>query len=92
MVRNNQMTDKLGMALSKLLFQMEPGLLEADLDASARAAAEVSALLGCIMATVLIKNPQEYPTAFKAVAQRIHDQAHKTAEQAFDLRPNTTAH
>lgn len=84
------MTDKLGMALSKVLFEHEPTLLAADLDATARAAAEVSNLLGCIMATVLAKNPAGYEAAFRAVILRANDSAEKTARKAFNMVPNVT--
>jgi hypothetical protein len=82
------MTDKLGMALSKVLFQYEPTLLAADLDATARAAAEVSNLLGCIMATVLAKNPAGYEAAFKAVILKANDSAQATARKAFNMTSN----
>lgn len=80
----------LGMDLSKVLFEHEPKLLAADLDATARAAAEVSNLLGCLMATVLAKNPSGYESAFRAVIQRAHESAQKTAAHAINLRANVT--
>lgn len=86
------MTDKLGMALSKVLFEYEPKLLECDMDATARAVSEVSNLLGGIMATVLAKNPDGYEAAFRAVIQRAHESAQKTANKATNMIPNVTPH
>lgn len=81
----------LGMELSKVLFREEPRLLECDLEASARAAAAVSNLLGCIMATVLKKQGQQaYFEACKAVMLNMDKSAMKTAEQAETLIPHTT--
>lgn len=86
------MSDDLGMALSKILFEHEPTLLACDMKASARAAAEVSNLLGCIMATVLVKNPNGYEAAFKAVILNAHKSAQDTAGKAANFTPNVTPH
>lgn len=85
------MSSKLGMELSKVLFREEPKLLACDIDASARAAAEVSNLLGCIMATVLAKQgEQAYLVAMRAVMTNADKSAHATATKAFNMTPNTT--
>lgn len=82
----------LGMALSRVLFEHEPKLLACDMDATARAVAEVSNLLGCIMATVLAKNPNGYEAAFRAVILKAHESAQKTANKAANIVPNVTPH
>jgi len=84
------MSEKLGMALSRVLFEHEPGLLQCDMEASARAAAEVSNLLGCIMATVLVKSPQTYEAAFRAVILKANESAEKTASKAAKITPHLT--
>jgi hypothetical protein len=86
------MAEKLGMALSRVLFEHEPKLLQCDMEASARAAAEVSNLLGCIMATVLTKSPQTYEAAFRAVILKAHESAQKTSGKALAMTPNVTPH
>ena len=86
------MSDKLGMVLSKVLFEREPKLLVADMDATARAAAEVSNLLGCIMANVMVKQPSNYEAAFKAIMSRVHEAALSTAGHAFTATTNNTPH
>lgn len=78
--------------LSKMLFAAEPGLLQNDLASSARAASEVSNLLGCIMATVLVKQPDNYEAAMKALLFRIHESAIATAGKAATIIPNITSH
>lgn len=81
----------LGMELSKCLFRHEPGLLAADLEASARAAAAVSNLLGCILATVLTKQGQPaYVEACRAVMLKMNEAALATANKALKIEPNTT--
>ena len=82
----------LGMALSRVLFEHEPTLLVADMDATARAAAEISNLLGCVMATVLAKNPAAYEEAFRAVILNANASAEKTAHKASNMVPNVTPH
>jgi len=76
--------DGLGMELSKVLFKHEPTLLACDLNASARAAAEVANLLGCILATVLAKKGQDaYVEAVHAAAMKAHATAVRTANNAY---------
>jgi hypothetical protein len=82
---------KLGMELSRVLFREEPALLACDLDASARAAAEVSNLLGCILATVLTKQGEgAYLDAARAVMLNVNKSAQATAKRAESITPNTT--
>lgn len=82
---------KLGMELSKVLFREEPALLVADLPASARAAAEVSNLLGCILATVLTKQGNDaYLEACKAAMMRMNESAITTSTKAQSIAPNIT--
>lgn len=82
----------LGMELSKVLFAHEPKLLACDLEASGRAAAEVSSLLGCILATLLVSNPDQFNTAFKAVMQNAYASAERTASKAAGIVSNITEH
>lgn len=82
---------KLGMELSKVLFREEPALLACDLDASARAASEVSNLLGCILATVITKQGNNaYLEACKAVMLKMNESAVATANKAANIIPNLT--
>jgi len=82
----------LGMELSKVLWKEEPKLLVCDLEASARAAAEVSNLLGCILANVLAKSGDDaYWNACKAVMLNMDKSAHDTVAKAGRIVPNTTA-
>lgn len=71
----------LGEELTNVLFRREPTLLNADMDATARAAVEIANLLGCIMATLLVQRPDIYRTAMEAVFK----QAHKSAEQTAKI-------
>ena len=81
----------LGMELSRVLFREEPELLACDLKASARAAAAVSNLLGCVLATVLTKcGEQAYLEACKAAMSHMNKSAIDTANKAQNMTPNTT--
>jgi hypothetical protein len=81
----------LGMELSRVLFREEPKLLACDLEASARAAAAVSNLLGCILATVLAeKGEQAYFEACKTVMLKMNESAIATAAKAQGMTPNLT--
>jgi hypothetical protein len=82
----------LGMELSKLLFAKEPGLLICDMDASARSAAALANLLGCVLATALKTNSLQYERAFKAVMHQVHKSACATADKADQIIPNLTPH
>lgn len=81
------MTDSLGMALSKTLFAHDPRLLACDLEATAKAAAEVSNLLGCLMATVLAKDPESFERAMNIVMENVLKSAEKTALKAVNTPP-----
>jgi hypothetical protein len=83
---------ELGMALSKVLFEHEPTLLVCDLEATARAAAQVSNLLGCVLANVMIKYPDGYEEIFKAVVAKIDESARDTLIKAANMTPNLTPH
>lgn len=86
------MAEELGMVLSKALFAHDPRLLACDLDATARAAAEVSNLLGCLMATVLVKDPGNFANAMQIVMQNVIKSAGKTATKAARITPDLTNH
>lgn len=86
------MTDSLGMALSKTMFAHEPKLLACDLDATAKAAAEVSNLLGCLMATVLAKDPENFAHAMQIVMSNVIKSAERTALKAEQTTPDMTNH
>jgi hypothetical protein len=83
---------KLGLDLSKVLFEHEPMLLVCDLEASVRAAAEVSNLLGYIMATMLVKYPEGYDAVFQAVIKKVRESAQEIANKAVTDNPNVTPH
>lgn len=80
----------LGMELSKVLFKHEPKLLEADHEATIRAAVAVADLLGCIMASVMVLRPREYEEAFLVITKRAHKSAMDTATKALNDKPNVT--
>lgn len=83
----------LGMDLSRVLFEHEPKLLACDAEASARAAAQVSNLLGCVMAVVMMNNPEGYEAAFKEVMLKVHESAQLTAAKAVAMAPEpATSH
>lgn len=75
----------LAMDLTKVVFAAEPGLLNNDIAAGARAAAAAADLLGCIMATVFIKEPNNYQAAMEAIIVRVHEAAIGTAKRAAEL-------
>lgn len=77
----------LGEELTEVLHRHEPMLLRADMDASARAAAQVSNLLGCILANVLTLRPDQYRSAFEAVCQQVHKSAEDVSRMVM---PTTT--
>lgn len=84
------MSDSLQMKLTKLLFAEHPELMRADLRVSAEVCAELSNLLGCILAAVLLKQPGSYAAALQAVVKEIDKSACKTAKMATEASPNTT--
>ena len=69
----------LEMALSKVLFKYEPKLLVSDSEATAHATAALVSLLGCVLASILIKHPNTYKEALRIVMSKINDTAMKTA-------------
>jgi hypothetical protein len=78
--------DTLGMKLSKCLFEHEPKLLTADLNASVLAAKEVANLLGCIMATFLVKKGEDdYLECMKMIGQFVDQSARRTADKAENM-------
>lgn len=81
----------LGMELSKVLFREEPGLLNCEMGANARACAALADVLGALLATVIKRNgTPAYVDAMKLVARRIHESAIKTFEAAENITPNVT--
>ncbi|MCK1479351.1 hypothetical protein IVB27_32575 [Bradyrhizobium sp. 197] len=86
------MSDSLGMVLSKALFAHDPNLLACDLNATAKAAAEVSNLLGCLMATILAKDPDNFANAMQIVMSTVVKSAERTASKAAKIVPDLTNH
>lgn len=75
------------MELSKVLFTHHPKLLNCDVETSAKAAIEISDLLGCILATVLAKQPHNFERAIQACMGRVIESAGKTADKAANMQP-----
>lgn len=88
------MNATLGLALSKVLFDHEPGLLVCDMEATAKAAAEIAELLGCILANVVLKQPDQYEELLPVIMKHIDAVAWDTAEKARKMAPhvNVTSH
>ncbi|MBR1122129.1 hypothetical protein JQ628_11440 [Bradyrhizobium lablabi] len=83
------MSKSLPMDLTKLIFEHEPELLACDIDATARAVNSVAAVLGCLMATILVTEPHDYEEAMQRVFRVMHESASKTALKALETQPMT---
>lgn len=80
----------LAMELTRILIAHEPGLLVADPEAIARSAGQLSALTGCVLAGVLVKQPRIFEASVAACEQAIRRNAQRTADGARRREANVT--
>lgn len=86
------MSDSLSVELSKVLFKHEPNLLACEAKAIGRATGEVAALLGCILANVIVKQGgPTYLATLKTAMDLVNDSAIKTAKLALAEAENAPA-
>lgn len=84
------MSDSLAIKITKMLFEAEPGLLNCDPAATARAAASTANVLGSVLATVLVqKGAATYMECFKGMMAKVHESAQATSKIAIDEKTMT---